>query len=79
MGRQEASSIGGLKIGGNGGAAHAVHKAVNGGSELLIFVPRAAHSRDLLLKSSLAVRPVGENRLSDWITWPLGAEGRHHG
>jgi hypothetical protein len=56
-----------------------VYKAVNGGSELLISVPRAAHSRDLLLKSSLAVRPVGENRLSDWITWPLGAEGRHHG
>ena len=29
------------------GAAYAVQTAVNGGPELLIFVPRAAHSQDL--------------------------------
>jgi hypothetical protein len=34
-----ASSIGGLKNGRNGGVAYAVQTAVNGGSELLIFVP----------------------------------------
>ena len=31
----------------NGGVAYAVQTAVNGGSELLIFVPRAAHRHDL--------------------------------
>jgi hypothetical protein len=30
-----------LKNGGNGGVGYAVQMAVNGGSELLIFVPRA--------------------------------------
>jgi hypothetical protein len=32
---------------------YAVQTAVNGGSELLIFVPRAAHSHELSLTSSL--------------------------
>jgi len=37
-------SIGGSGSGGNGGAAYAVRTAVNVGSELLIFVLRAAHN-----------------------------------
>ena len=45
-GRQEASSIGGSKSVSNGSAGYAVQTAVKGGSELLIFVPRAAHSYD---------------------------------
>jgi hypothetical protein len=36
-----------VKDSGNGGVAYAVQTAVNGGSELLIFVPPAAHSHDL--------------------------------
>ena len=47
-GRKLASSIGGSKNGRNGWVGYAVRTAVNGGSELLIFVPRAAHSHDLL-------------------------------
>jgi hypothetical protein len=38
-GRQAANSIGGSKNGRNGGVAYAVLPAVNGASELLIFVP----------------------------------------
>jgi hypothetical protein len=45
-GRKPASSIGGLKKGGSGGAGYAAQTAANGGSELLIFVPRAAPSHD---------------------------------
>jgi hypothetical protein len=37
-GPELASSIGGGKNGGNGGVAYAVPTAVNGGSQLLIFV-----------------------------------------
>jgi hypothetical protein len=33
----------------NGGVASVVQTAVDGGSELLIFVPRAAHRHDLSL------------------------------
>jgi len=35
----------GSRIGGNGWAGYAVLTAVNGGSELLIFVLRGVHSR----------------------------------
>jgi len=37
------------------GGEYAVQTVVNGGSELLIFVPRAAHSTDLQLSLSLVV------------------------
>jgi hypothetical protein len=36
-----------VKNGRNGGIAYPLQTDVNGGSELLIFVPRAAHSPDL--------------------------------
>jgi hypothetical protein len=48
-GRKLGSSIGGLKNGRNGSVAYAVQTAVNGGLELLIFVPQAAHTHDLSL------------------------------
>jgi hypothetical protein len=48
-GRKLASSIGGSKNGRNGGVEYAVQTAVNGGSELLIFVARVAHSHELSL------------------------------
>jgi hypothetical protein len=35
------------KNGRNGGVGYAVRTAVSGGSELVIFVPRAAHSHNL--------------------------------
>jgi hypothetical protein len=38
-----------VKNGSNGGAACVAETAVNGGSELLIFVPPAAHDHDLSL------------------------------
>jgi hypothetical protein len=41
-GRRVARSIGGSGNGGNGSAGYAVQTAVNGGSELLIFVPPKA-------------------------------------
>jgi hypothetical protein len=46
-GHRAARSIGGLKNARNGGVGYAVPTAGNGGSELLIFVRRAAHSIDL--------------------------------
>jgi hypothetical protein len=45
-GSQRARSTGGSKNVSNGSAGYAVRMAENGGSELLIFVPRAAHSLD---------------------------------
>jgi hypothetical protein len=44
---EAASSIGGRMSGRSGGVGYAVRTAVNAGSELLIFVPRAPHSHDL--------------------------------
>ena len=38
-GRREASSIGGCETARNGGVAYAVPTAVNGGLELVIFIP----------------------------------------
>jgi hypothetical protein len=49
MDLSETSSIGGSKNGRNGGVEYAVQTAANGGSELLIFVARVAHSRELSL------------------------------
>jgi hypothetical protein len=43
---EAASSIGGRMSGRSGGVGYAVRTAVNAGSELLIFVPRAPHSHD---------------------------------
>jgi hypothetical protein len=40
-----------VKNGRNDGVAYAVRTAVNGGSELLIFVPSVANSHDLLYTS----------------------------
>jgi hypothetical protein len=43
-GRRVAGSIGGSRSATSGWAGCEAQTAVNGGSELLIFVPRAAHS-----------------------------------
>jgi hypothetical protein len=48
-----------VENGRNGGVAYAVQAVVNGGSELLIFVPRAAHSYDLTLSRSEALASQG--------------------
>jgi hypothetical protein len=42
-----SGSITGSKSAKNRGVAYAVQTAANSGSDLLIFVPRAAHSHDL--------------------------------
>jgi hypothetical protein len=43
--------------GSSGGVGHAVQTTVNGGSELLIYVPRAAHSRDRDLAKNQHAQP----------------------
>jgi hypothetical protein len=40
-----------VRNGRNGGVAYAVQTAGNGGSELLIFIPRADHSHDLKVEA----------------------------
>jgi hypothetical protein len=59
-GRQAVSSTGGSKNAESGGAECAAKTAVNGGSELLIFVPPGRDG------STAFLRPVS------YITWPLG-------
>ena len=47
-----------VKTGDDGSVAYAVQTAVNGGSELLIFVPRAGRNRDFLRNAASGARLI---------------------